>query len=141
MSKLENLFLIITIMILTMFNNSYAMDHSQHGGKPKTHHDSSVGANCQKAKIDKIQPEPLAQVSPASAFSFMVFEAFNPKQIEVTVKNIPVLIHLENKNELLIVRGQLPESLIDTPARINVKIKGKATKCNLEEGWLIKIGH
>jgi hypothetical protein len=117
-----------------------AVDHSQHGGS-KSHADHSSGVSCQKAKINKINPLPLSEMTPGSKFSFMAFDVYQPKNIEVSIKKINIPLTLEDKGDLVIVQGQLPENLMDMPVRISVKIKAKNPKCNTEEGWLVKITH
>jgi hypothetical protein len=113
--------------------------HSGHGGGGAGSGSSNSGSACKAAGISRFKPGALATVAPGSEFSFMVFEAYDPKQIEVTVKKIAVPLTIEDKGELAIVHGKLPEGLKATAARIEVKVKGKTSKCNSEEGWLLKI--
>lgn len=124
------------IGLLVFFHTAlFAADHSMHGGTGEKK-DSSA---CKPAKIAKFIPAPLSEVAPGAAFSFIVFDAAYPKQIEVSVKKIAVPVTIEEKEAFILVRGQLPASLKSTPARISVKVKGKTAKCNTDEGWLLKI--
>lgn len=110
--------------------------HSEHRGNAGKYNNEK---NCKEAKIGKLKPAALSEVAPGTEFSFMVFNANNPKQIEVMVKNEVVPVTIEDKGEMVIVHGKLPEGLKATPARITAKVKGKTSKCNAEEGWLLKI--
>jgi hypothetical protein len=124
------------IGLLAVMNSSFVLAgaHVEHGGK-----NPNTGGACKEAKIGKIKPAALSEVAPGSDFSFMLFDANNPQHIEVTVKKIAVPVTIEDKGDMAIIHAKLPESLKNTPARINVKVKGKSAKCNTEEGWLLKI--
>jgi hypothetical protein len=108
--------------------------HNEHAGR-----NPNTPNACKEAKVGKFNPPALAEVVPGSDFSFMLFDAHHANHVEVTVKKIVVPVTFEKKGELTVVHGKLPESLKGTAARIVVKIKGKLPKCNMEEGWLIKI--
>jgi hypothetical protein len=122
--------------LLALMNSSLVLAgaHVEHGGK----NPNNAGA-CKEARIGKVKPAALSEVAPGADFSFMLFDANNPNQIEVTVKKIVVPVTIESKGDMAVVHGKLPESLKATPVRINVKVKGKSSKCNVEEGWLLKI--
>jgi hypothetical protein len=122
--------------LLAMMNSSFALAgaHVEHGGK-----NPNKGGACKEAKIGKIKPAALSEIAPGSDFSFMLFDANNPQNIEVTVKKIAIPVTIEDKGEMAIIHAKMPESLRNTAARINVKVKGKTAKCDSETGWLFKI--
>lgn len=124
------------------FNPAQAAEmHSGHGGGSGSSTASSMGtsASCVKPHLSKFLPAHLSTVVPGSEFSFVAFNINKPDQIEVTVKNIVVEMDAEFKDPFYIIRGKLPESLVNTAARINVKVKAKSPHCETEGGWLIKI--
>ena len=123
--------------IVSCFNIStgYASEH--HSG-----HNMSGGggeSGCLKAQLNKFMPVNMATVAPGSTFSFWAFNVDKPEQIKVTVKSIPVDVTAENKDAFYLVKGTLPTELINTVARINIKVTAKNPKCNSENGWLVKI--
>lgn len=128
---------IFALSILAFTANSYAVDHSMHGGG--TGGGGGSSATCAKATFSKFQPEHLATVAPESEFSFMAFNVRKPEQIEVTVKSQPVKVSVENKESFMRVTGKLPADLKNTAARINIKATTKVEKCNGEGGWLVTI--
>lgn len=128
----------LLVLIISIFAaNSYAVDHSMHGGGNSGGGGSS--AACAKARFDKFQPEHLATVAPESEFSFMAFNVQKPEQIEVTVKSQPVAVKIEDKESFMRVTGKLPADLKNTAARIQIKATTKFEKCNGEGGWLVTI--
>jgi hypothetical protein len=111
--------------------------HSGHGA-------SSGGGGgsesaCLKPQLTKFLPANLATVAPGSAFSFYAFNVEKPEQIKVTVKTIPVEVTTEDKDSFYVVKGNLPAELVNTTARINIKVNAKVARCNGENGWLVKI--
>jgi hypothetical protein len=94
---------------------------------------------CSKPQLTKFLPENLATVAPGSAFSFYAFNVEKPEQITVTVKTIPVEVTTEDKDSFFIVKGKLPAELVNTTARINIKVNAKIPRCSGENGWLVKI--
>ncbi len=132
--------LVLTLLLMAI-NSTAAFagqSHAEHRGNGGKNNNAGVSV-CKEARISKIKPVPLSEVAAGSAFSFMVFDAHNPKQVEVSVKNIPVPVTIDDKGEMAIVHGKLPEEIKATAARITVKVKGKTSKCNSEDGWLLKI--
>ncbi len=123
------------LVLLTSTNALAVMDHSMHKGSGE----KNDGSGCKEAKISRFKPAALSEVAPGADFSFMVFEAHNPKNIEVSVKTTVVPITTEIKEAFVLVQGKLPETLKATTVRIRVKVKGKTPKCNAEDGWLLKI--
>jgi hypothetical protein len=113
-----------------------AVDHSAHGGGSSG---SSSPITCEKPHLSKFLPVKLALVAPNSEFSFRVTNISNPDQISVTVKNIPVEIVADFKDPFYAVTAKLPDSLRNTVARINIKVSGKSSHCEAEDGWLVKI--
>ncbi len=132
--------LLSIFFILSCFNvsSSYAAEHhSGHGG-------SSAGGGgsesaCSKPQLTKFTPENLATVAPGSEFSFRAFHVNKPEQINVTVKTIPVEVTMEDKESFYLVKGHLPAELNNTVARINIKVNAKFSRCDGENGWLVKI--
>ncbi len=115
----------------------YAAEH--HSG-----HNMAAGGGggengCLKPQLTKFLPANLATVAPGSAFSFYAFNVEKPEQIKVTVKTIPVEVTTEDKDSFFLVKGKLPPELINTAARINIKVNAKVSRCNGENGWLVKI--
>ena len=94
---------------------------------------------CLKPQLTKFLPANLATVAPGSAFSFLAFNVEKPEQIKVTVKTIPVEVTTEDKESFYLVKGNLPAELVNTTARINIKVNAKVSRCNGENGWLVKI--
>ncbi|MDO9423087.1 MAG: hypothetical protein Q7T40_02720 [Methylobacter sp.] len=129
--------LLAVFFIASCFSTVNASEH--HSG----HGASSGGGGgenaCLKPQLTKFLPANLATVAPGSAFSFMAFNVSKPEQIHVTVKTIPVEVSTENKETFFLVKGKLPAELINTTARINIKVNTKISRCNGENGWLVKI--
>lgn len=131
--------LLALFFIIFNINVSYAeMDHSAHGGSSSGKIGS--GTTCEKPHLSKFLPVNLALVTPGSQFSFRAVNVQNPEQqISVTVKNIPVEIAAEFKDPFYEIKAKLPDSLRNTVARINIKVSGKTSHCEAENGWLVKI--
>jgi hypothetical protein len=134
--------LLAIFFMLSSFNlsTSHAAEHhSGHGG-------SSAGGGgsesaCAKPQFSKFTPENLTTVAPGSSFSFLAFNVGKPEQIEVNVKSIPVKVTVEDKDSFYLVKGILPNELNNTVARINIKVNAKLSRCEGENGWLIKIAN
>jgi len=94
---------------------------------------------CLKPRLTKFLPAHLSTVAPESEFSFMAFDVQYPEQISVAVKSIPVELTIEDKEAFYLVKGKLPPSLTKTAARINIKVTSKYSRCDAEDGWLLKI--
>lgn len=112
------------------------MDHSQHGGSSGK---ASTATTCEKPHLSNFLPANLALVTPGSEISFRAINIQHPDQISVTVKNVPVKIAAEFKDPFYAVTAKLPDSLRNTVARINIKVSGKTSHCEAENGWLVKI--
>lgn len=118
----------------------YASEHHSGHGASSAGGSGSGGENgCLKPQLTKFLPAHLATVAPGSAFSFLAFNVSNPRQIEVNVKSIPVAVTTEDKETFYLVKGKLPAELANTTARINIKVNAKLSRCNGENGWLVKI--
>ena len=116
----------------------YASEH--HSGHGAGSGGGGAGENgCLKPQLTKFLPANLATVAPGSAFSFLAFNVEKPEQIKVTVKTIPVEVTTEDKESFYLVKGNLPAELVNTTARINIKVNAKVSRCNGENGWLVKI--
>lgn len=137
MSKRKLLVLFFTFACLSI--TEAAEMHSGHGGSAAAGSSGVTSANCVKPHLSKFSPAHLSTVSPESEFSFVAFNINKPNQIEVTVKNIVVEMNAEFKDPFYIISGKLPATLVNTAARINVKVKAKSPHCETEGGWLIKI--
>jgi hypothetical protein len=129
----------ILVLLFATFNLNIAnaeMDHSAHGGSKGT---NTTSTSCEKPHLSKFLPDNLALVAPGSEFSFRAINIQDPNQISVTVKNIPVPISAEFKDPFYAITAKLPDSLRNTVARINIKVSGKSSHCETENGWLVKI--
>ena len=113
--------------------------HSGHGGGPKSSGGSA--STCGKPQLAKFSPAHLANVAPESIFSFYAYNIDKPEYVSATVKNIPVELSAEFKDPFYLIKGKLPAPLVDTAARINIKVTGKSPHCEAEDGWLLLIGH
>ena len=131
---------LLGLFFMTAFLNSNAINaaehHSGHGGGAKG---SSTPGTCEKARLSKFLPPHLTAVVPQAEFSFLVFNIDKPEQVSVTVKNIPVDFTAEFKDPFYLIKGKLPASLVNTAARINIKVSAKSSHCEAEDGWLLKI--
>jgi hypothetical protein len=112
--------------------------HSGHGGGQSGGGGSSAGS-CGKPQLGKFLPPHLATIAPEGKFTFLVFNIDKPEQVAVTVKNMPVEVTAEFKDPYYLFTGKMPASLVNTAARINVKVSAKSPHCEAEEGWLLKI--
>jgi hypothetical protein len=129
--KLPALFFMLSCFNVSI---SHAVDHSAHGG-------SGGGSEntCLKPQFTKFYPANLATVAPGSEFSFMALNVKKPEQINVTVKTIPVALTIEDKDTFYLVKGHLPANLINTIARINIRVNSNISRCNGDNGWLLTI--
>jgi hypothetical protein len=132
--KLSAIFFMISCLSVSV---SHASEHHSGHGAGMGGGGSSEG--CLKPQLTKFLPANLATVAPGSAFSFWAFNVEKPEHIKVTVKSIPVELTTENKEGFYLVKGNLPAELVNTAARINIKVTAKNPKCNGENGWLVKI--
>lgn len=138
MKKPSLLVLFFIISFFTIGSANATEHHSGHGGGSGGGGGSSAGT-CGKPQLGKFSPPHLTTVEPGSGFSFRVFNIDKPEQIAVTVKNMPVEITAEFKDPYYLIKGSLPASLVDTAARINIKVRAKSPHCEAENGWLLKI--
>jgi len=95
------------------------------------------GGSCKTTIIYRFVPKHLATVAPKSEFSFWVKGIKSANEVSVTAKKIPVTVTAEDKENYFLFKGNLPDSLSKTAARIQVKVDSK--KCPAEKGWLLKI--
>ncbi|MGZ5017281.1 MAG: hypothetical protein ACXV8U_16015 [Methylobacter sp.] len=135
--KTPRLLLFFIISCFSISAGYAAEHHSGHGGSSGAGGGGESG--CVKPQLTKFLPANLATVAPGSAFSFYAFNVEKPEQIKVTVKTIPVEITTEDKESFYLVKGKLPAELVNTTARINIKVNAKIPRCNGENGWLVKI--
>lgn len=132
--KLLAIFFMVSCLNIT---TGYAAEH--HSGHNMAGGGGGGESGCLKPQLTKFLPANLATVAPGSAFSFYAFNVEKPEQIKVTVKTIPVEVTTEDKDSFFIVKGNLPAELVNTTARINIKVNAKIPRCNGENGWLVKI--
>jgi len=134
--KLPIIFFIISFLTI---GTAYATEHhSGHGGGSGGGGGGTAGT-CGKPHLGKFMPPHLATIAPEGEFSFRVFNIDKPEQISVTVKNIPVDIAADYKDPYYLIKGKMPASLVNTAARINIKVSAKSPHCEAENGWLLKI--
>ena len=107
-----------------------------HGGGGSSVNKSGKTA-CKNTVIKHLRPVHMASVAPGSEFSFQVYGIDDEKYVEVTAKKIPVEMEVEHRGGILWFKGKLPESLVNTAARIHVEVNYK--RCPAEKGWLLKI--
>jgi hypothetical protein len=108
--------------------------HGGHGGGS-----SSGSADCIKAKISRYTPEHLAVVAPGTEFSFAASGSNGPSHIHVSIKQQPIEITIEDKDTFYLVKGKLPVEIKNSVVRISVSLKSKASRCDAEGGWLLKV--
>jgi hypothetical protein len=132
--KLLAIFFMLSCLNISTGNS--AEHHSGHGGSKAGGGGESA---CAKPQLTKFTPANLSTVAPGSTFSFSAFNVNSPEQIVVTVKTIPVAVTTEDKESFYVVKGTLPAELNNTVARINIKVNAKISRCEGENGWLVKI--
>lgn len=115
-------------VFLLLASSAAVFGYGSGGGKP-----------CKPPTFSNQTP-PKSSVVPSNApFSVIVSKA-RPSSIAVTVKRIPVDVSVtEHKSGQLLVEGNLPPSIRDTHARIQVSAKTDSG-CAKSDGWLIKVG-
>lgn len=133
--------LLALFFIVSCFSVSASHAAEHHSGHGASNSGGGGGGEnaCSKPQLTKFLPANLATVAPGSAFSFYAFNVEKPEQIKVTVKTIPVEVTTEDKESFIVVKGHLPAELVNTTARINIKVNAKVSRCNGEDGWLVKI--
>ena len=128
--------LLIAIATLTIHFSAWAQStgHIGHGG-------SGGGEDaCIKARASRFTPEHLANVASGSEFSFAASGTNGPGHIHVSIKQTPIDITVEDKENFYLVKGKLPEDIKNTVVRISIDLKAKSPKCNEKTGWLLKVG-
>ncbi len=133
--RLFIIFFIISFLNVGVVNASE--HHSGHGGGSGG--GGSTASTCGKPQLGKFLPPHLATIAPGGEFTFRVSNIDKPEQIAVTVKNIPVEVTAEFKDPYYVITGKIPASLVNTAARINIKVSAKSPHCEAEDGWLLKI--
>ncbi len=137
MKRPKLLVLFFIISFFTMGSIKAAEHHSGHGGGSGG--GGSTPGTCGKPHLGKFLPPHLATVTPESEFSFAVFNIDKPEQVFVTVKNMPVEVTAEFKDPYYLFTGKIPASLVNTAARINLRVRAKSPHCEAEDGWLLKV--
>ena len=138
MKKPRLLVLFFIISFITIGPTKAAEHHSGHGGGSGGGGGGTAGT-CGKPHIGKFLPPHLATIAPEGEFTFLVFNIDKPEQVAVTVKNMPVEVTAEFKDPYYLFTGKMPASLVNTAARINIKVSAKSPHCEAEDGWLLKI--
>lgn len=125
---------LILLFILAVFNCAHAQStgHIGHGG-------GAGNSGCIKAKVTRIKPEHLSTVAPGSEFSFAASGSNGPSHIHVTIRNQVIPLSVEDKESFYWVKGELPKDIKNTTIRISVSLKAKISKCDTEDGWLVKV--
>ncbi|MDP3878572.1 MAG: hypothetical protein Q8Q50_16500 [Methylobacter sp.] len=132
--------LLAILLMLSCFQVSAVNASEHHSGHGGSSGGGGGGENgCLKPQLTKFVPANMTTVAPESEFSFLAFNVEKPGQIKVSVKGIPVEISTEDKETFFVVKGKLPAELVNTTARINIKVTAKVSRCNGENGWLVKI--
>jgi len=139
MKKPRLLVIFFIISFFTIGAANAAEHHSGHGGGSGGGGGGSSAGTCGKPQIGKFLPPHLATIAPEGEFTFLIFNIDKPEQIAVTVKNMPVEVTAEFKDPYYLIKGKMPASLVNTAARINVKVSAKSPHCEAEAGWLLKI--
>ena len=124
-------------LLLTMLfcNAGWGQAMPSHGGHGSGGDDSA----CIKAKITRFKPEHLSTVAPGAEFQFAVSGSNGPGHIHVSIRQEPVPLTVENKDTFYLVKGKLPDTIKNEMVRISVKAKSKFTKCDADEGVLLKV--
>lgn len=123
---MKSLALIGTLVLMTAATNCWAYGSS------------SSTKSCDKPRFSDFNPVEKSDVPAQSAFSFSASGVSDPNSIEVTVKNQPVELIINEKGSVYEVSGNFPESLTDTYARIAISADGR-NRCKGTGGWLVKI--
>ena len=118
----------------------HASEHHSGHGAGMAGGGGGSASQCQKASLERFKPPHLAKVAPGSEFSFYAFNIESSEQLSATVKKIPVELTAEYKEPYFLVRGRLPDSLVNTAARVQIKASAKSPHCEDEQGWLLMIG-
>jgi hypothetical protein len=118
----------------------HAKEHHSGHGAGMAGGGGATASQCQKASLERFKPPHLAKVAPGSEFSFYAFNIESPEQLSATVKKIPVELKAEFKEPYFLVKGRLPDSLVNTAARVEIKASAKSPHCEDEQGWLLMIG-
>lgn len=122
-----------TALCLISANVFAAGGHSGHGSSVN----KSGKSACKNTVIKFIKPVHLSSVAPGSEISFRVAGIEDAKGVTVTAKKIPVKMDAEFRGGIMWFKGNLPDSLVNTAARIHIDVDFK--KCPAEKGWLLKI--
>jgi len=137
--KKQKLLSLVFIVNLTLLSTALATEHHSGHNMSAGSGGAETSSSCLKPHVSKFLPAHLATVSPGSSFSFVAFNINKPENISVTVKKLPVTVSYEFKDPYYLIKGKLPASLKNTAARIDIKVTGKSSHCETENGWLIKI--
>ncbi len=120
-------FVVLTIVLIIPMQDIFAYGS---GGSSKT--------TCKKPGFSGFSPPHLAKVSPQSEFSLLVTGKVQPESIHVTVKKQAVDVDVKKQGSKILVTGQLPDSIENTYARINVSAK-TTQNCKGSDGWLVQV--
>lgn len=127
--------LLITFLAISSMQVNAAGGHSGHGSSVNK---SGKGA-CKAIILNHLKPKHLEMVAPGSEFSFWVngLKEEEIKYVEVTAKKIPVELSSEVRVGFILFKGNLPSSITDGAARVQINVVAK--RCPVQKGWLLKI--
>ncbi|WP_174484262.1 hypothetical protein [methanotrophic endosymbiont of Bathymodiolus puteoserpentis (Logatchev)] len=130
--------ILIPALISFLIASTNTMAAGGHGGHGSSVNKSGKSA-CKAIIINHVKPKHLEVVSPHAKFSFWVngLKESEIKYVEVTAKKIPVPVSSEVRTGFILFKGELPTSLENTAARIQVSVNAK--RCPVQKGWLLKI--
>lgn len=94
---------------------------------------------CKEPEFRTFVPEHLSEVEPGSEISFHVSNWADPDTIKAEARKIPLKLTIINKNVFFVAKGNLPDNLQNTYARINLFARSKKGGCLGQGGWLLKI--
>lgn len=137
--KSSNLWVVIAVSFWLYIPVVQASEHHSGHGAGMTSGGGSA-SQCMKASLERFNPPHLTKVAPGSVFTFYAFNIDSPEQLSATVKKIPVELTAEYKEPYFLVKGKLPDSLVNTAARVQIKASAKSPHCEDEQGWLLMIG-
>lgn len=133
---MKKLMLTVSLVSIVSLNSGVVFATGGHGGSKGS---GGGSAYCEKPRISKFNPAPLETVAPNSEFSFVAAGIKKVSDVEVSIKKNPVEVSSEQKGSAYLFSGKLPPEIKGTPARIQIKAKGKKKKCSTTKGWLLKV--
>ena len=93
---------------------------------------------CKKLNFSDFTPGNNSEVAPQSEFSFVASSMAYPNSIKVTIKGQSIPLTVTPKGEGFKVTGNLPNTLKEAYAKINIDARG-FNQCEVSDGWLVKV--